>query len=248
MSIHHVGECRIHPQVVDVSNMTPEKDFNPAPTEAVRGTLFASFNNPEGPPTSWLFTATGYYTGLTPSTFKMSGTTNIIAFTDRPNREADYGMSLGQVATRFERESDNPPNAVVTVTSKDGKKLSAAVTLREHALIRSQTRWTLPLKRSVMSTTRHAREDARVLGVPNEYLRRQHWATAAAFGLVEAAAAAAAAADSIGHASIVRSLHTTLESRLHVGQMDRRRMVPAGGIVCNTKPVLQRRIGASLHQ
>ena len=46
-----------------------------------------------GPPKSWLFTATGYYTGLTADTFKMSGTTNIIAFTDRPNQEAEYGMT-----------------------------------------------------------------------------------------------------------------------------------------------------------
>ncbi|EOD19179.1 hypothetical protein EMIHUDRAFT_118114 [Emiliania huxleyi CCMP1516] len=42
------------------------------------------------------FAATGLYT-LTADTFKMSETTTIIAYTDRPLQEAEYGMSLGQV-------------------------------------------------------------------------------------------------------------------------------------------------------
>lgn len=41
-------------------------------------------------------------------------------------------MSLGQVTKLFEQEPVHPPNAVVTVTTKDGEKLSAAVTLLGH--------------------------------------------------------------------------------------------------------------------
>jgi len=90
-----------------------------------------------GPPKSWLFSATGYYTGLAANTFKMSGTTNIIAFTDRPSREAKYDMSLGDVVSLFHQEPGNPPNAVVTVTTEGGEILSAAMVLSDGSTMNS---------------------------------------------------------------------------------------------------------------
>jgi len=51
------------------------------------------------------FAATGLYTGLTADTFKMSETTTIIAYTDRPLQEAEYGMSLGQVRAAAARRT-----------------------------------------------------------------------------------------------------------------------------------------------
>ena len=97
------------------------------------------------PDKSWLFTGTGLFTGegelqlqegKPHGSFVFEKASNVIAFMDRPGREA-HTMTLPEVARAFEgREESNPPNGVLTITMKHGtheeSMVSIPVTLETH--------------------------------------------------------------------------------------------------------------------
>ena len=92
---------------------------------------------------SWLFSATGNFTGdRNAGSFVMEETANIIGFTDRPFRAAKP-MALANVARQFEGAQEfNPPNAVLTITenscTQEENVVSIPVTLRSHTYFENE--------------------------------------------------------------------------------------------------------------
>ena len=108
---------------------------------ALRASAFAPSPEPESG--TWLFSATGLFTGSqTGSRFVMQETKNVIAFTDRPRREA-FSTTLATVAGIFDSEDDHiPPNAVLTLTAQsctqDENVFSIPVTLQSHTFFENE--------------------------------------------------------------------------------------------------------------
>ena len=113
-----------------------------------RETLFASQPKPgpesepsdqsEPEESSWLFSATGLFTGLPRQQnghmwFHLTEARNVIGFTDRPSRDAK-SLTLTQIARLFEAPDEviNPPNGIVTVKTTLNETVSIAVLISAH--------------------------------------------------------------------------------------------------------------------